>query len=263
MRPPPTPQRPLPRSGATSTPRPDALPASYGVPYRLRVTFPARMRHQRVHHCEVRAERLTGTPLPLVPTPGTLTVRPVIPGCLVTPADVSLDPAQPGMAVASFSVAPVALGVIAGRLEVLRNGQVCLQLPLHSRSSSRRTTGFVAVLAVVAPCLWFVLAGLTLQAGSVEAAVGEFLPSWCSGAGATVEHALAVCRAWEKTGHVGFWLAIGGTVATVFAAWVGRVRHRVTAVSVLNGDPSASVRARPLPPYLTPVRPDEWNPLGR
>src|SRR6516165_1036810 len=90
-------QRPAGSKAGLIAPRPssDALVLPNGAECRVRVEYSPRMRCGRVHPLRVQVEWMPLT-APVSPAAfGTFQVRPVVPGCQVVPAELSLDPANP------------------------------------------------------------------------------------------------------------------------------------------------------------------------
>jgi hypothetical protein len=123
-----------------------AVPAA-GTKYRFQVKFYRRMRLNHVYPVVVSAKSLgggigAGTPVLL---------RAVVPGALVTPAELSLDAADP-KAAATFYVTPLARGWLPdARIEVHSHGNVLQTLRLSMKATSQRLTWFLAFLTLAIP----------------------------------------------------------------------------------------------------------------
>ena len=255
---PPTPYRSASYTAATPLPNPDALPIPEGAACRIHVTFPVRMRAHRTHRCEVRAEIATTRPILVSPAVGPFAVRPLVPGCLVTPREFELEAAGPPM---TFTVTPLAEGPIDARLDVWHIGQLCIQVPLRGRSVSRQFLAYLALATVVVPWLWYLLVHAASEPGVVGAWFVRHLPAILADFADVAERAAGACAEWEETLKIGFWIAVGLLAASALVALRSRVRMRTIACGspVFALGPVPSTRTRPLPPYLTPVPPEELS----
>src|SRR5262245_52365655 len=255
---PPTPQRSGRDTAATPLPIPDALPVPDGAACRVYVTFPVRMRPRQTYRCEVRAEIQANRPMLVAPTVGPFTVQPVVPGCLVTPRELQLEATGPAM---KFTITPLAEGPIDARLDAWHAGQLWFQVPLRARSISRRSAAWLAAAAAVVPWLWYSFCNAASEPGAIEAAVKRHIPEPLAAVAGLAERAAAACVAWEGTLRVGFWMTIGLLGATAVLALRTCVRVQIVAGGspVLALGPPPSTRTRPLPPYLTPVPPEEMS----
>jgi hypothetical protein len=82
-----------------------------------------------------------------------VTLRPVVPGALVAPAELSLDVSRPG-ARATFHVTPVAKGRLPEAcVRVLHDGRQVQELRTRMTAKTQRVTWVLLLLAVVLPPL--------------------------------------------------------------------------------------------------------------
>ncbi len=118
--------------------------------YRALVRFYGRMRRNRVYPLIVSLQKYSpgrgdGD------TGGPVTVRPLVPGGEVTPAEQELDPTNSN-AQATFYVVPVAKGKLGGaRVQLLNKGSVVQEVRTPIRSVSQRQTLLFAILAIFLP----------------------------------------------------------------------------------------------------------------
>src|SRR5207253_1356997 len=108
-----------------------------------------RMKLQRVYPAVVEARPVGGGQRNGAGAP--VLLRPIIPGALVVPAELTLDTAQAG-ARATFYVTPLAKGRLPGaRLEVRRQDALVQEIRLPMRATTQRLTWLLALLTVLLP----------------------------------------------------------------------------------------------------------------
>jgi hypothetical protein len=116
------------------------------LPLRFRYYFV--MRLQKVFPLTVEAPDRT-TPEALAV--GALTVRPIIPGALVVPAEQTLDLTKPNSK-ADFQVTPLARGRLRGAsVRVSQQGKPLGEVHLGMKGASQRLTWFLAVMTLLFP----------------------------------------------------------------------------------------------------------------
>jgi hypothetical protein len=121
--------------------------------YNLRVSYYATMKPQRVYPLVV--EVVPGkAAAPAAAAGGVgVTLRPVVPGALVAPAELPLDVSRPG-ARATFHVTPVAKGRLPEAcVRVLHDGRQVQELRTRMTAKTQRMTWVLLLLAVVLPPL--------------------------------------------------------------------------------------------------------------
>ncbi len=254
----------------TQTPKgPDA---SHG---RLRVDHAPRMRCRRVHPLRVKLDLAQPVAAAALTAAGPLSVRPVLPGCLVVPEELSVNPGE----AATFQVTPLARGDLRdARLEIDWAGQRLPACPLSVRGTSETPAWVLAILTLVLPIFWCYItghAGLTSPLG-VRAADGplatvlrQHLPPFgpvTSGLATVLQQVFDLMAAAEQTFRLGFLFAAVLLTLTVLAVLAQQVKVQRTFGPPLPLGPStatASTRSHVPPPYLTPVSPDEINLLRR
>src|SRR5262249_3567896 len=131
-----------------------ASAASKGQRTNLKVRFYARMKPQRVYPLVVEVPGRSRTA-----TPGGLgeavTVRPLIPGAVVVPAEQTLDVSKPGNK-ATFQVTALARGRFPNScVEVSQPGRPKQTIPIGVRGVTQRRTWVLLGLAVLIPALLF------------------------------------------------------------------------------------------------------------
>lgn len=128
-------------------PQPAAAISGTGTKYRFHVRYYRRMRLQHVYPVTVSARSVdagtrTGAPV---------TLRAVIPGALVTPAELALDVSDP-KAAATFYVTPLARCRLPdARIEVHSHGSPLQRIPLAMRATTQRLTWILAFLTLAVP----------------------------------------------------------------------------------------------------------------
>jgi len=123
-------------------------PASRSLPP-LFASFYQRMKRQRVYPLVVRWGKGKGSESTDTPA---LQIRPIIPGALVVPAELPLEPGLD--ATATFHVTPVALGRLSSaRVEVLHQGRNVDALPLKMRVVRWSIARVLFLLAFLVPLL--------------------------------------------------------------------------------------------------------------
>ena len=141
---------PQPRPAAAA--RPAAKRPENTLPP-LRITYYRRMRRQRVYTVKVAWSNDDHARPPAGAKP--VTLRLLMAGAQVVPAEQWLDPAKPD-ATASFHVTPLAKGHLRGeRLEILIDDRKVQEVRLHCKVASQRLTLALLVLAFLVP--WFLL----------------------------------------------------------------------------------------------------------
>jgi hypothetical protein len=119
--------------------------------YDLRVSYYATMKPQRVYPLVVEVSRGPGSSDG--PTGATVTLRPVVPGALVAPAELPLEVSRPG-ARATFHVTPVAKGRLPEAcVRVLHDGRQVQELRTRMTAKTQRMTWVLLLLAIVLPPL--------------------------------------------------------------------------------------------------------------
>lgn len=119
----------------------------------LKVRYYYRMKPQRVYPLTVEVPR--GSLGRLLPggSGEAVTVRPLIPGAVVVPAEQRLDVARPGSQ-ATFAVTPLAKGRLANaRVDVIQHGRVTQQIGLGMKGVTQRLTWWLLALTIVVPSL--------------------------------------------------------------------------------------------------------------
>jgi hypothetical protein len=144
---------PSPKEPPSSQLRPARRDAAGGKdsPYELRVCYYATMKPQRVYPLVVEVVRGQGAADG--PSGVTVTLRPVVPGALVAPAELPLEVARPG-AQATFHVTPVAKGRLPEAcVRVLHGGRTVQELRTRMTAKTQRTTWVLLLLALILPAL--------------------------------------------------------------------------------------------------------------
>src|SRR5262245_12404571 len=109
-------------------------PLVRGRECQLSIRYYRRMRLQCIHRLVVEGPRDGAGHA------GVLSVRPLIPGAAVMPAEQELDASRPG-ARAEFAVTPLARGGLRGaHVEVRSHGRLAQTIPLGIRATSQRLT---------------------------------------------------------------------------------------------------------------------------
>jgi hypothetical protein len=119
--------------------------------YDLRVSYYSRMNLQRVYSLVVEVPRGKGSVPADGPTGATVTLRPVVPGALVVPAQLPLEVARPG-ARATFHVTPLVRGRLPEAcVRVLMDGQPARELRTRMKVKTQRLAWLLLLLALVLP----------------------------------------------------------------------------------------------------------------
>ncbi len=162
-----------------TSPMPPTIPslgaAVGGGQHQFVVRYYRRMKPQRVYRLVVELRSLAkkgaaGT----APTGDPVQLRPRIPGCLVSPAELEITPK--GMtSQATFHVTPLAKGRLRdAQVGVYHQGRLLQDVPLRMKGTTQCLTRWLLLLAVAAPLfVWWALSYLDLSSmGPVEPANG-------------------------------------------------------------------------------------------
>jgi hypothetical protein len=113
----------------------------------LRVRFYRRMKPQRVYPLAVEVGGAGAVPLGQQP----VTLRPIVPGALVVPADHRAEALRPGERY-TFFVTPLARGRLPEpRLEVVQPGRPAQPIPLRMKGVTQRLTWLLLALTILVP----------------------------------------------------------------------------------------------------------------
>jgi hypothetical protein len=124
-----------------------------GHEFQLSVRYYATMKPQRVYPLVVEVPRGRNAVPADAPTGLTVTLRPVIPGAVVVPAELPLEVSRPG-AQATFHVTPVAKGRLPdARVVVLYDGRPVQELRTRMAARTQRLTWALLLLTVLLPPL--------------------------------------------------------------------------------------------------------------
>jgi len=127
-------------------------PGVEGSQYDLRVSYYATMKPQRVYPLVVEVLRGAAAADDR-PTGVSVTLRPVVAGALVAPAELPLEVSRPG-ARATFQVTPVAKGRLPEAcVRVLHDGRQVQELRTRMTAKTQRTTWVLLLLALILPPL--------------------------------------------------------------------------------------------------------------
>jgi len=147
----------------------DAMPPT-GPLYQVEVDHYPTMKTQRVYPLRVRFPKapsfgnVTDHPME-----GNITVRPIVPGAIVTPSEQSVPLTSIGEQLV-FYITPLAYGALPeARLEYSVPTQPVQQLPLNLRGVSQRSTVRSLLLLFIVPMIFFMMRGATSWASSEEA----------------------------------------------------------------------------------------------
>ncbi|HKI30418.1 MAG TPA: hypothetical protein VKA46_00905 [Gemmataceae bacterium] len=128
-------------------------PPEKGPEYALRVSYYCTMKPQRVYPLVVEVTRGKAAVPAEGPTGVLVTLRPVVPGALVVPAELPLEVSRPG-AKATFHVTPLARGRLPeASVRVLCNGRQMQELPMRMTAKTQRLAWALLLLALVLPAL--------------------------------------------------------------------------------------------------------------
>jgi hypothetical protein len=121
--------------------------------YTLEATWYCTMKPRRVYPLVVRVPPGKKS-VPVESPSGVMaTLRPVVPGALVTPAELPLELSRPG-AEARFHVTPVARGRLpAAHVRVLCGGREVHTLPVRMAAKTQRLAWLLLLLALAVPAL--------------------------------------------------------------------------------------------------------------
>lgn len=136
------------RGTSTTAPREAAAPvrrAMEAAELRVVARYSRRMKPQRVYKLVVELQGAgTSAAAPVF-------VHPIIPGALVTPAELTLDPMVTGSK-ATFHITPLARGTLRGaRLDIFHQGKLVQEIALGMRCVTQRLTWVLAVLTILVP----------------------------------------------------------------------------------------------------------------
>jgi hypothetical protein len=150
------PSTPIPKSSDQSL---NAPAHTAGLPFNLVARFSRQMKPQRLYPLVVqlrRNKRQTDDG-----SIGTLHLRPVIPGAIVTPTDYTLDLDHP-VTNPPFYVAPLAKGILRNaRMEIFQQGRLVGTIALPMKTVRQTFTWFMLFLTIAIPCTTFWLARYT------------------------------------------------------------------------------------------------------
>jgi len=162
----PPPTSPIPKTSHQGS---DATARSAGLPFTLVARFSRQMKPHRlyplvVHLRQNKRQRDEGNI-------GTLHLRPVIPGAIVTPADYTLDLDHPDTN-PPFFVTPLAKGTLRNaRMEVFQQGRLVGTIALPMKAVRQTFTWFLLFLTIVVPFSTYWLArhtNLTREGATIE-----------------------------------------------------------------------------------------------
>jgi hypothetical protein len=124
--------------------------------YKLEVAYYSTMKPQRVYPLVVEVPRGKSAVPADAPTGMMLTVRAVVPGALVAPAEAPLEVSRPG-ARATFHVTPLARGPLPGAsVSLFHDGRRVQEVLTPMRVRTPRRARWLLVLALVVPALlWY------------------------------------------------------------------------------------------------------------
>jgi hypothetical protein len=147
-----------------------------GPKYVLAVDYYGAMKPRRVYPLVVQVPRGKGAVPADTATGVMVTLRPVVPGALVAPAELPLEISRPG-ARATFHVTPLARGRLpAARVGIFRDGRQVHEVRTPMKVRSQRLAWAILLLALVLPALllyWTRYAPLHGQVPATRPAVKE------------------------------------------------------------------------------------------
>jgi hypothetical protein len=119
--------------------------------YKVEVSYYGTMRPQRVYPLVVEVPRGKGALALDAPTGIVVVLRPVVPGALVTPAELAFEVSRPG-ARALFYVTPLARGRLPeASVRVLYDRRVVQEVPARMRVRAQGLTWALLLLALLVP----------------------------------------------------------------------------------------------------------------
>jgi hypothetical protein len=126
-------------------------PKPRGQEYDLSVSYYCTMKPRRVYPLVVEVPRRRGAVPADGPTGVQVALRPIVPGALVVPAELSLDVSRPG-AQATFHVTPLALGRLPeARVLVFHDGRQVQEILTQMKAKWQRLSWLLLLLALVVP----------------------------------------------------------------------------------------------------------------
>jgi hypothetical protein len=140
------------REAAAPAEAPRRQPATdKGPEFTLEASWYCTIKPRRVYPLVVRVPPGKGS-VPIESPSGVVaTLRPVVPGALVTPAEMPLELSRPG-AQATFQITPLARGRLpAARVRVLCGGRQVQELPVRMTAKTQRLAWVLLLLALVVP----------------------------------------------------------------------------------------------------------------
>ncbi len=218
--------------------------------YKVEVAYHYTMKPQRVYPLVVEVPRGKGAVAADAPTGIVVTVRPVVPGALVAPAELPLEVSRPG-ARATFHVTPLARGRLPGAgVRFLYDGRLLHELATPMRVRTQRLAWLLLLLAVAVPALLCYARYRSVDGRELgEALRGglrENLPAFprsgpvFDAVGTGVGLAAELFCGPDADPRTAFWLGVFLLALAVGAAIVRRTeRARESGSVVLAGGPSA------------------------
>jgi hypothetical protein len=128
-------------------------PREKGPEYALRLSYYGSMKPQRVYPLVVEVPSGRGAVPADGPTGVLVTLRPIVAGALVVPAELPLEVSRPG-ARATFHVTPLARGRLPeASVRILCNGRQVQELPMRMTARTQRLTWALLLLTLLLPSL--------------------------------------------------------------------------------------------------------------
>ena len=119
--------------------------------YDLRLRYYCTMKPRRVYPLVVEVSRRAGAVPADGPTGVQVTLRPIVPGALVAPAELPLDVSRPGSR-ATFHVTPLALGRLPeARVQVFHEGRPIQDLSTQMKGKRQLLTWVLLLLTLLMP----------------------------------------------------------------------------------------------------------------